>query len=296
MNELHNEYRSLFPPELPRGEAQRRLNQRFAAAGIESAALDARILLCAALRIDHAALVRDSGLPLGPSADRLHDFIARRLRSEPVSRILGSREFWGLPFKISPAVLDPRADTEILIETVLSAFASRRHEPLRVLDLGTGSGAILAALLSELPSAFGLGLDKSIAACRIARENLAALGLAARGHVIQGSWTAPLRGPFDVIVSNPPYITTAELGDLARDVRDYDPMAALDGGADGLEPYRLIIPALPLLLAPGGGVAFEIGATQSQPVSALLGAVGLESAGIKTDLAGHDRVVFSRLS
>ncbi|MGD0634132.1 MAG: peptide chain release factor N(5)-glutamine methyltransferase [Beijerinckiaceae bacterium] len=286
-------HRLLFPPDLPRSGAQRRLHDLFAAARIESAALDARLLLCAALGIDHAALVRDPGLPLGPGAERLAGFVARRLRHEPVSRILGQREFWGLPFKISPAVLDPRADTEILVEAVLAAFAARRREPLRVLDLGTGSGAILAALLTELPSASGVGLDNSFAACRIARENFERLGLAGRGHVVQGSWAGALRGPFDIIVSNPPYISAEDLELLARDVRDYDPTAALDGGHDGLEPYRLIIPSLPPLLAPGGFVAFEIGATQGEPVSALLWAAGLGAPGVKTDLAGHDRVVFA---
>jgi release factor glutamine methyltransferase len=293
MTESGDEHRSLFPPDLPRGGAQSRASQLFAAAGIESAALDARLLLCAALGIDHAVLVRDPGLPLGAGAERLPGFVSRRLRHEPVSRILGHREFWGLAFKITPAVLDPRADTEILVETVLAAFAARRHEPLRLLDLGTGSGAILAALLTELPSAFGVGLDRSFAACRIARENLASLGLAARGHVVQGSWAGTLRGPFDIIVSNPPYIPAGDLELLARDVRDYDPRAALDGGRDGLEPYRLIIPSLPPLLAPGGFVAFEIGATQGEPVSALLRASGLGAPNIKTDLAGHDRVVFA---
>ena len=296
MTDPADDHPLLFPPELPRSVAQRRLHDLFAAAGLESAALDARLLVCAALDIDHAALVRDPGLPIGAGAERLAGFVTRRLRREPVSRILGEREFWGLPFKISPDVLDPRADTEILVETVLGAFAARRREPLRVLDLGTGSGAILAALLTEWPSAFGIGLDRSFAACRVARENLERLGLAGRGRVVQGSWTEAVRGRFDAIVSNPPYIALDELGFLARDVRDYDPLSALDGGPDGLEPYRLIIPSLPSLLAPGGFVAFEIGESQGEPVSALVQVAGLGEPGIKKDLAGHDRVVFAACS
>lgn len=285
---------ALVTPDLARGEAHLWLSHVFAEAGLETPGLDARLLLCAAMGIDHAALVRDPAVSLGPASTVLRTFAMRRLRHEPVSRIVGRREFWGLSFKVTPAVLDPRPDTEVLVETVVQAFASRRHEALTLLDLGTGSGAVLAALLSEFPESYGLGTDISFAACQVARENLAALGFARRGSIVQSSWTAAVDGQFDVIVSNPPYISTTEAGSLAPEVSAYDPELALYGGATGLAAYAAIIPALTARLAPGGLAAFETGSTQSRKVSMLLQDAGFAEPGVKTDLAGHERVVFAR--
>ncbi|QAY94601.1 peptide chain release factor N(5)-glutamine methyltransferase [Methylovirgula ligni] len=281
-----------FDPALSRAAAQRLMAQAFVAAGIESAALDARLILCAALGIDHADLVREPDCAIGAAAGQLAAMAQRRIAREPVSRILGRREFYGLDFVLGPAALDPRPDTEILVDTVLAALRPRGDAPLRLLDLGVGSGAILAALLSKLPSAYGIGLDRSPVACRIAWNNFAALGLGGRSAVVCGDWTAPLGGDFDAIVSNPPYIGSGEIEGLAPEVRDYDPRAALDGGPDGLAAYRSLTPAVAALLAPDGIVAFEVGAGQSESVMALLAATGtLESVASVRDLGGHLRVV-----
>ena len=281
-------------PDTPRSVARRQLAEAFRAAGIESADLDARLLVCAAAGLDHAGLIRDPDVPLGEAAAPLATYATRRLRHEPVSRILGRREFWGLPFAIAPAVLDPRPETEGLVASVLDAIGMRRAESLTILDLGTGSGAILAALLRELPVATGMGLDRSRDACRIARDNLAALGVGARAAVVCGDWTASVAPHrFDIVVSNPPYIATADLAHLARDVREYDPAPALDGGADGLAAYRAIVPALDGLLRSGGVAAFECGSGQGASVADLMAAAGLAGAAVYRDLAGHDRVVIA---
>lgn len=283
-----------FSEATTRGEAQRRLARLFAEAGCESAALDARLLLCGALGVDHVALIRDPDLPLGAASARLSAFAARRLRHEPVSRILGHRDFWGLSFTVTPDVLDPRPDTETLVDRVLAMLGPRRHAPLTLVDLGTGSGAILAALLWECPAALGLGVDQSGAACRVARANLAALGLGRRSAILQGSWADAIGAPIDVVVSNPPYIESGTLPTLDAAVRAYDPPAALDGGPDGLAPYRALIPRLPRLLRPGGLAAFEIGSTQAEHVCGLMRDAGLADICVTRDLSGHDRVISGR--
>src|SRR5947209_7309922 len=176
-------------PTLTYTQAHRRASALLAAAGIETPKRDARVLLCEAAGIDHAALVRDPDARLGEdAAARLQGFLERRLKREPVSRILGRREFWGLTLTVSAEVLDPRADTETLVAAAVEALRDRRDEPLRILDLGTGSGALLCGCLSEFPRGFGIGVDRSEAACRIARENLASCGLAARGAIVRGDW------------------------------------------------------------------------------------------------------------
>ena len=173
-------------------------------------------------------------------------------------------------------------------------MAQRRDMPLRFLDLGTGSGALLCALLASLPQAFGLGIDLSEAACRIAAQNLATLGFSARGMIVCGDWTKALRGSFDIIVSNPPYIAHAEIATLAPDVRDYDPMLALDGGDDGFAAYRALAPVLPSLLAPEGIAVFELGIGQAQGVGDLLKAAGLSVMGTRCDLAGIERAIVAK--
>lgn len=289
-----------FDPKASLSSAQRQLARFFADAG--SAAADAmteaRMLLCAALGIDHAALLRDSDKPIGvqgaAATQRLAAFALRRAKHEPVSRILGRREFWGLDFSISPAVLDPRADTETLVEAAIAAMAARTDAPLRILDLGTGSGALLCALLVSFPQAFGLGIDVSEAACKVAAQNLDALGLASRGAIIRGDWTMALGGSFDVIVSNPPYIAREDIATLDREVRDYDPHLALDGGEDGFSAYRALVPALPSLLASDGIAVFELGIGQAQGVGDLFAAAGLTVISTRRDLAGIERAIVAK--
>jgi release factor glutamine methyltransferase len=279
-------------PGLSLAEALRLLTQAFAAANIETPALDARLLLCAALGIGHLDLLREPDRQIGVAAGEIEAAARRRLAGEPVARIIGRREFYGLDFALTPAVLDPRPDTEILVEAVLAALEARRAEALRLLDLGVGSGAILAALLSRLPAAFGIGVDRSEPACRVARSNLAALGFAGRSAVVCADWTNPLRGAFDAIVSNPPYIATGDIAGLATEVRAHDPRGALDGGADGLAAYRILAATVPQLIAPKGIVALEVGATQAESVADLLAATGaLEPRDLLRDLGGHVRVV-----
>lgn len=279
---------------MARGAARRLLARALAQGGIESAQIDARVLLCAALCIDHADLVRNPDCPLGPGAATVASFAARRLKREPLSRIIGHRDFWRARFKIGPAVLDPRPSTETLIEAVLDHEARSPRENGRILDLGTGSGAILCSLLQSLPGSFGAGVDISPGACAIARDNLAALGLAQRGAIVCCDWTRALRGPFDVIVSNPPYVVRGEIARLPPEVRDHDPRLALDGGEDGLAAYREIVPASRDLLAPGGLIALEVGAGQHPAVESLLtGAFGAEVK-IILDLNGCRRVVLAR--
>lgn len=282
-----------FGAALSRGTALRELVRALREAGINSAQIDGRVLLCAALGNDHASLVRDPGCPLGPAATTAASFAARRLRREPVSRIIGHREFWQARFKIAPGVLDPRPDTETLVEAVLGHAARLPRENWRILDLGTGAGAILCSILQNLPGASGTGVDVSFDACAIARENLAALGLESRGLIVCGDWANALRGRFDVIVSNPPYVATCEIARLEPEVRDHDPRLALDGGEDGLAAYRQIIPALPGLLAPGGLIALELGAGQYPAVESLLRG-GFEcQVEARFDLDGRRRVVLA---
>ncbi len=267
-----------------------------AAAGVPSPEVDARILLLAASGLDRVALIRDPDLPVPPEAvERLSAWLDRRASREPVARILGSRDFWGLTLAITPDVLDPRPDTETLVEAVLDALRDRHGEPLTLVDLGTGSGAILCALLTELPQATGYAVDRSEGACSVARRNLADHGLALRSLVLRGDWASALPGgAFDVLVSNPPYIETAVIADLDRDVRDHDPLAALDGGADGLDAYRVIVTDVPRLLVPGGIAAVEVGQGQDRDVMELMAAAGLADISTRRDLSGIARVVLGR--
>jgi release factor glutamine methyltransferase len=283
-----------FDAATPRESARRWLARALGERGIPSAALDARVLLCAALGVDHAALVRDPDAPLGAGADLLAQFAARRFSREPVSRIIGYREFWGARFELGPQTLDPRADTETLIEAVLEHVGADVGRAWRLLDLGVGSGAILGALLMSLPEAYGVGVDISPAACAIARNNLAANGFAERGHIVCANWTAPLRGRFDIIVANPPYIRGGDVAGLAPEVRLYDPRLALDGGPDGLAAYRALIPAAAGLLEPQGVLALEFGLGQGEDVAALLQAASFGEFAFRLDLNGRQRIISAR--
>ena len=259
--------------------------------------LDARLLVGHVLGLDHAGLTRESERPLGPRALAGIDALAaRRVAGEPVARILCVKEFWGLPFAVTSAVLVPRPETETVVETALTRLdaADARERPLRIADLGTGSGAILVALLDELPQAFGVGTDCSVAAIGTARENAQRLGVASQAAFVACDFGMALGGGFDLVVTNPPYIATAEIATLPREVRDFDPRAALDGGADGLAAYRAIVADAGRLLAPGAILVMEVGAGQAVVVSALAGAAGFTAIAATPDLAGIPRVVSAR--
>jgi len=260
-------------------------------ARIAAPELDARLLLCHAASLTHEAYVARLNDTLAPdAAARFGAYVARRLAGEPVSRIIGVREFYGRTFSIDASTLDPRPDTETLIEVAL-ALAS--HEgSLRLLDLGTGSGCILITLLAELPRATGIGVDQSLPALEIARANAASLGVGDRARFMAGDWLDAVQGTFDLVVANPPYLSAADMAGLSNEVGAHDPWDALDGGPDGLSAYRRIVPRLPRVLRPGGIALFEIGHTQAEAVSNLLAGEGLIlEQGPWRDLAGRPRVV-----
>jgi release factor glutamine methyltransferase len=277
--------------------ARRGLAARFKSGAIDSPELDARILVGAALGLDLTGIIKAATRPVtAAEAERLEDFAGRRLKGEPVARILGSREFWGLPLQLSAATLVPRPDTETVVALALQMLrAGPGADRPRIADLGTGSGAILLALLSELPDAMGVGTDISAAALRTASANARNLGLDRRAAFVACDYASALSGAFDLIVSNPPYIRSAEINDLASEVRDHDPLGALDGGSDGLDAYRALIPQAVRLLAPGGGLALEVGHDQGADVEQLMAAAGLTLRGPpRTDLAGIPRAVAGR--
>jgi release factor glutamine methyltransferase len=278
--------------------ARRALTAQFKGAGVDSAELDARILVGAVLGLDLTALIAAAARILNrDEAERLKGLARRRIAGEPVARILGLKEFWGLPLRLSPATLVPRPDTETVVEAALEILRAETKcgSPLRIADLGTGSGAILLALLSELPDAFGVGTDISVPALRTARDNARQLGFAARAAFVACDYATALSGPFDLIVSNPPYIRSAHIASLDAEVRDHDPHRALDGGFDGLDAYRLIARQASRLLAPGGALVMEVGHGQSGDVQELLTAAGATPAGPpKSDLAGIRRAVTGR--
>lgn len=276
--------------------ARREWAERFRACGIDSAAADARILVGCALGLDRAALAAADSHRLSRSEEAaIAELAERRLAHEPVARIVGWKEFWNLPLRVDGATLVPRPETETVVETALAAIdaAGLRARPLRIADLGTGSGAILLALLSELPNAVGAGTDVSVAALFVARENARRLGLN-RARFIACDMAAALRGPFDIIVSNPPYIASDEIAALAPDVRDFDPRCALDGGTDGLTCYRAIAAAAPAVLALGGTLIVELGAGQAQAVAALFAAQGLVPLPPRPDLSGIARALAAK--
>ena len=277
-----------------RAEALRELRRTLAEAGFETAALDARLLLIEALGISATDLITgpDVLLTLG-QAETLSAFVQRRLNHEPVARIVGTREFWGLPFRLSPETLVPRPDTETLVETALGMLP-HRQAPLSIVDFGTGSGCILVALLHELPNATGLGVDLSFGALLTARANANDNRVSNRCHFALSSWADAVSGPFDLIVSNPPYIASGVIPSLDEEVREHDPKLALDGGPDGLEPYRILLGEAGRLLAPGGLLVVEIGYDQAEALSSLAGACGLEILKIAPDLSGNPRCVATK--
>jgi release factor glutamine methyltransferase len=271
------------------------LAQRFRQAGLDAPALDARLIVGHALGLDHAALAAAARRTLTRAeADAVAALAARRLAREPVARILGRKEFWGLDFKLNAATLVPRPETETVVEAALAAIGGA-HRARRIADLGTGSGALLIALLSELPNASGIGTDVDFAALDCARQNATALGMASRALFVACDYAAALTGPIDLLVSNPPYVARNDLMGLEAEVRDYDPRRALDGGPDGLDGYRAIAADARRLLAPGGTLVLELGQGQLGAVTALFAAAGLAAALPQHDLAGIARALVWRI-
>jgi release factor glutamine methyltransferase len=272
-------------------EMRRTLAQQFRECGIEAPEVDARLIVGHALGLDHAALTSQSRRMLAPAeAQAIAALAARRRAHEPVARILGRKEFWGLPLRLNAETLVPRPETETVVEAALATVVS----PSRIADTGTGTGALLLALLTELPAARGIGTDISATALACARENAVALGLAARASFVACDYAAALAAPVDLLVANPPYVARSDIAALPPEVRDFDPRLALDGGVDGLDGYRAIIADARRVLAPGGALVLELGFGQGEAVASLLPAAGLAAAATRQDLAGVPRALVAR--
>ncbi|HVZ05904.1 peptide chain release factor N(5)-glutamine methyltransferase [Hyphomicrobium sp.] len=277
--------------------ALERMTRAFANAGLESARRDARVLLQGLLGIDGTALLTRPEQPLlGDAEARIRDAVRRRLAREPVSRILGVREFYGREFVVTPAVLDPRPDTETVVDLALEIVRSEglAERPLHLADIGTGSGILIATLLAELPRARGVATDVSAAALGVAKLNAGRLGVEDRVRFVATRGLAGCEEPFDLVVSNPPYIATGDIPALEREVRDYDPLLALDGGADGLDVYREIAEGAS---KPAGQrcIIVEVGSGQATDVQRIFCAEGWQPIGTKRDLGGHVRAVAMKI-
>ena len=273
-----------------------RCAERFRQAGVENPRRDARLLLAHALGTSVEALIAEPDERLSPTeVCKIEALSRRREGREPLSRIIGEREFWSLSFAVTPSVLDPRPESETLIELVLSKLAGR-GDATEILDLGTGSGCLLLALLNDLPNARGLGLDISAGAVEAARRNAASLGLSGRARFEKGDWNRNVEGRWQIVVCNPPYIETSAIGTLEPEVREFDPVLALDGGEDGLEAYRAAVPAAVQALAPGGWAAFEVGLGQAPEVVSMFETEGLTEITVAADLARTPRALVGRRS
>ncbi|MBL0374730.1 peptide chain release factor N(5)-glutamine methyltransferase [Rhizobium sp. KVB221] len=272
-------------------EILRDFRARLAAGGVEDPAAEARILVGGLLKLERTDFITRGDMQIGAEdAQRLANAVARRLGGEPPYRILGHRAFHGLELELSEGTLEPRPDTEILVDTVLELLKGRQSEPLRLLDLGTGTGAICLALLSQLPNARGLGVDLSEDALATARRNAAANGLGNRFEAQASNWFEAICGTFDVIVSNPPYIRSDVIPTLDREVREFDPLLALDGGEDGLAAYRVIASGASAFLNEDGFVAVETGFDQRHAVRAIFEEKGFVEAVSRQDYGRNDRV------
>lgn len=267
------------------------VRKRLEAAGVDTPVLDARLLLEAGAGVSRLDIVTDPRRPVDEAqAQAVRALTARREAREPVSHIVGRKHFWTLDFAVDANVLTPRPETEFVVEAGLQELLPA-DAPFRILDLGAGSGAIILTLLKERANARGVAVDISAAALDVVRANAEQLGVADRLELSQADWAAGIEGRFDLVVSNPPYIPTAEIESLAPEVARYEPRLALDGGADGLSAYRIISSALPRLLKLGGAFALEVGLGQAESVVALVEAAGLSTAEPRRDLAGIPRVV-----
>ena len=274
---------------------RRALTAEFRDRGIDSPDLDARLLIGHALSLDHAALAaRAEELLSGEQQSAIAALARRRLAHEPVARIIGTKEFWSLPLRVTDATLVPRPATETVVAAVLDTLDRRgpRARPWRIADIGTGSGAIALALLTELPNAFVVGTDINAAAVIVARDNARRLGLTRAAYLVC-DMASCLRGPFDAIVSNPPYVAAADLDRLPLEVRQFDPQSALDGGADGLHWYRVLAAAAAPLLAGNGVLVVELGKDQEEQVAALFTAAGLAPMPARPDLNGIPRALIA---
>jgi len=283
-------------PPLTLAQALRRATAELASVGIEGPGNDARLLISAALGLSAAQVLARPERSLRP--EEVHSFgrlIARRAAREPVSRILGEREFYGRTFGISPATLDPRPDSETLIDHTLKLVTLEgwQSRALRILDVGTGSGCLLLTLLAELPGAFGVGTDVSVAALETARANAVRLGLARSAGWLAGDLVAAVRGPFDILISNPPYIPSLEIAQVEPEVREHDPLLALDGGADGVAFFRRLSASVEEIV-PDGWIVLETGYNQTDAVATLLAAQGLREISVQRDVAGRRRCVAAR--
>lgn len=253
---------------------------------IESASLDARVLLEYVLGVNREQLLFSLELPITSTQyERFAALVAKRAKHQPVSKIIGKREFWGINFAVNENTLDPRPDSETLIEYVLERVVDRDAK-LRILDLGTGTGCLLLSLLSELPNAKGVGVDCCLEALAVAKENVVTLGLSDRAEFVDSDWCGKLSGKFDIVLSNPPYIPTGVIATLEPEVAEFDPVLALDGGADGLACYRKIMQQLPDILVKDGFAAFEIGIGQKNDLGTIANENGFEITGSKNDLSG----------
>lgn len=283
----------LKPSVVTVGDWTREAGARLDAVGVESARLDARLLMARVLGGGVERVVSESRTALrSDQSETLERILIRREAREPLSHILGRREFWGLDFRVTPATLTPRADSETVIEAVLDAYPDKTAT-LRILDLGTGSGCLLLALLHEYPHASGLGVDASAEALLMAKENADALGLGLRATFDQGNWCQGIGETFDLVVSNPPYIPDADVPGLMAEVSRYEPHSALKGGPDGLDAYRLIANDLDSVLKKGASVFFEVGQGQALEVGNTLKTSGFMGIGQRADLAGCDRCVWA---
>jgi len=266
----------------------RRAARQLSLRGIETAALDARLLLQEATGMSHADIIAEPDMIPAPQAlATFWNFMERCAGLEPVSRILGTRSFYGRDFTVNPAVLDPRADTETLVDAAVALMAGKN--PIRLLDLGTGSGAIAITLLAEMPHATGVATDLSGEALAVASANARRHGVLPRLELLTANWFLGVAGQFDLIVSNPPYIPVDEIAGLSVCVRDYDPLGALDGGPDGLSAYHSIAAGAPIHMAPGAHILLEIGAGQETAVQDLFAAQGFAAERQYKDLAGYIR-------
>jgi release factor glutamine methyltransferase len=277
------------------GQLFRAVRDQFRQRGLECAELDARLLVAHGAGVDGGAfaLIADNTVD-GEIARRVNLYAERRLSGEPVARILGKKEFWSLEFGLNEATFVPRPDTEVLVNAALARMANGHDQEIRILDLGTGSGAILIALLSEFKYARGIGIDIDARAITQARENARRHGLGDRCSWLVGDFSAAIGAAMDLVVSNPPYIASPDIAGLDVEVRCYDPRRALDGGADGIDAYRMICAALPGHMKTGGQVLFEVGAGQAPSVGRLLTETGFEVDSGERDLSGVVRVVAGR--
>ncbi len=280
------------------GEAVQLATKLFTEAGLETPRLDARVLVAAALNIDKTRLFSHPEQPISDhQCLAVHGFIQRRLGREPVARIVGEREFWSLTFKVDASTLVPRPDSETLVEAILKRTDNRAGR-ISILDMGTGSGCLVLALLSELSRATAVGVDISARTLDIATQNARFLGLDQRVRFLRSNWcdglAADARGPFDIIISNPPYIAVGDLKKLDPDVAEFDPHGALSGGDDGLQAYRELLPGLSRYLAKTGIAGLEIGWDQAGAVKNIADQAGLSCLETVQDMAGRDRVLLFR--